>query len=194
MKTLELKGQLREPAGKKGASQLRREELIPCNLYGGSTNLEFSAAYADLKSLVYTPSVYFVNVVVGDKSYRGVMKEIQFHPVTDHILHIDFLEVAEDKKIRMELPVKITGNAAGVRAGGKLTVNVRKLMVEALPKDMPDEITLDVTELNIGDKLRISDVKLGGVTFLEAPNVVVATVAITRSAKSAAASAEAEKK
>lgn len=193
MKTLELKGEVREVEGKKGATALRREDIIPCVIYGGEEPVHFGVQLAELKPLVYTPNAYFVNINVGDKSYKGAMREIQFHPVTDAILHVDFVQVFEDKRIRMELPVKVTGNSAGVRAGGKLQVNVRKLKVEAFPADMPDEISLDITELNIGDKLRISELDAQGVTFLDAANVVVATVRMTRSAKSAAAAEDGKK-
>lgn len=187
MKTLELKGQKRDNTGKKGSADLRKQEVIPCVIYGGTETLHFSATAADLKKFVYTPDVYFAQIEVDGKSYKGIMKDVQTHPVTDDVLHIDFLEVSEDKKVRVSLPLKITGNSAGVRAGGKLIVNVKKLTVEALPKDIPDYINVDITNLNIGDKLRISELEIPGVTFLDAANVVVATVRITRNAKSAAA-------
>lgn len=193
MKTLELKGELREVEGKKGASALRREKMVPCVIYGGETPVHFSVEVSELKPLVYTPNAYFVNINLQDKTYKSAMREIQTHPVTDALLHIDFVQVFDDKPVKMELPVRVVGNSAGVRAGGKLSVNVRKLKVEALPGKMPDDISLDITNLNIGDKLRISDLNVEGVTFLDASNVVVATVRMTRSAKSAAAAEEAKK-
>lgn len=194
MKTLELKGELREVEGKKGASTLRREKMVPCVIYGGETPIHFSVEVGKLKPLVYTPNAYFVNINLQDKTYKSAMREIQTHPVTDALLHIDFIQIFDDKPVKMELPVRVVGNSAGVRAGGKLSVNVRKLKVEALPGKMPDDISLDITNLNIGDKLRISDLNIDGVTFLDASNVVVATVRVTRSAKSAAATAEEAKK
>lgn len=194
MKTLTLIGEKRETVGSKYAADLRRNAMVPCVLYGGETPVHFAATEAELKKFVYTPSVYFADIQIDGKSYKGIMKDIQFHPVTDKPIHVDFLEVFDNKKVRLELPVKVTGNSAGVRAGGKLVVNVKKLKIEALPADIPDEIELDVTNLNIGDKLRISDLNIPGVKFLDAANVVVAAVKMTRSAISAQAAAEAEKK
>jgi large subunit ribosomal protein L25 len=190
MKTLELNGQLREDLGKKGSIALRREEVVPCVIYGGEKAIHFSAPLAEMKKFIYSPHVYFIHIGLDGKTYKTAMKEIQFHPVTDEILHVDFLELSDDKKVKMDLPVTVTGNSVGVRAGGKLSMNTRKLKVEALPGDMPDEVKLDISNLNIGDKLRISDLNFKGVTFLDASNVVVATVQVTRNTKAAAAEAE----
>jgi large subunit ribosomal protein L25 len=190
MKTLELKGQKRENIGKRGSKDLRITEMIPCVIYGGTNTVHFSAELAELKNFIYSPEVYFANITIDGTAYKGVMKEVQFHPVTDDLHHVDFFEVKEDKKVRISLPVKVVGNSVGVRSGGRLAVNVRKLQVEALPKDLPDFIEIDISNMNIGDKMRISDMKLEGVTFLDAANVVVAAVAVTRNTKSAAAAAE----
>lgn len=189
MKTLELKGQKRDNTGKRGSKDLRAAEMVPCVIYGGASTVHFSAELAELKNLIYSPEVYFANITVDGQSYKGVMKEIQFHPVTDAVNHVDFFEVKEDKKVKIALPIKVVGNSAGVRAGGRLAVNVRKLQVEALPKDLPDFIEIDITNMGIGDKLRISEMKLNGVTFLDAGNVVVAAVTVTRNSKSAEAEA-----
>lgn len=189
MKTLELKGQKRDNTGKRGSKDLRAAEMVPCVIYGGASTVHFSAELAELKNLIYSPEVYFANITVEGQSYKGVMKEIQFHPVTDAVNHVDFFEVKEDKKVKIALPIKVVGNSAGVRAGGRLAVNVRKLQVEALPKDLPDFIEIDITNMGIGDKLRISEMKLNGVTFLDAGNVVVAAVTVTRNSKSAEAEA-----
>lgn len=194
MKTLELKGQKRENIGKRGSKDLRLAELIPCVIYGGTGTVHFSANLADLKNFIYSPNVFFADIEVEGNKYKGVMKEVQFHPVTDAVNHIDFLEVSEDKKVKMFLPIKIVGTSPGVRAGGKLVVNVRKLTVEALPKDIPDFIEIDISGMNvIGDKIRISDMKLKGVTFLDASNVVVAAVSITRNIKAEEAAEAAAK-
>ncbi len=187
MKTLELKGQKRDNTGKRGSKDLRATEMVPCVIYGGANTVHFSAELAELKNFIFSPEVYFANITVDGANYKGVMKEIQYHPVTDAINHVDFFEVKEDKKVKIDLPIKIVGNSAGVRAGGRLAVNVRKLKVEALPKDLPDFIEIDITSMNIGDKLRISQMNLKGVTFLDAGNVVVAAVTVTRNSKSAAA-------
>jgi large subunit ribosomal protein L25 len=184
MKTLELKGQKRDNTGKRGSKDLRVAEMVPCVIYGGESTVHFSAELAELKNFIYSPEVYFANISVDGKAFKGVIKDIQYHPVSDAVNHVDFYEVKEDKKVKISLPIKVVGNSAGVRAGGRLAVNVRKLRVEALPKDLPDFIEIDITNMNIGDKLRISEMKLNGVTFLDAANVVVAAVTVTRNTKS----------
>jgi large subunit ribosomal protein L25 len=186
MKTLDLKGQKRENTGKRGSKDLRVAEMVPCVIYGGAGTVHFSAELAELKKFIYSPEVYFANISVDGTAYKGVMKDIQYHPVTDAVNHVDFYEVKEDKKVKISLPVKVIGNSVGVRAGGRLAVNVRKLRVEALPKDLPDFIEIDISNMEIGDKLRISEMKVKGVTFLDASNVVVAAVTVTRNTKSEA--------
>lgn len=189
MKTFELKGQLRSDIGTKSARQLRREDQVPSVLYGGEQPLHFSVDTRDVKDLVYTPHVYFVQIDVDGKSFKAVLKDLQFHPVTDNLLHLDFQQVFEDKVVRMAVPVEITGNSIGVRNGGKLVVNTRKLMVAALPKDMPDTVAVDISKLEIGDSFRIRDIKADNVEFLENSAIVVAAVRMTRSARSAQAAA-----
>ncbi len=189
MKTFDLKGQLRSDIGTKSARQLRREDQVPCVLYGGEQPLHFSVDTRDVKDLVYTPHVYFVQIDVDGKSFKAVLKDLQFHPVTDNLLHLDFQQVFEDKVVRMAVPVEITGNSIGVRNGGKLVVNTRKLMVAALPKDMPDTVAVDISKLEIGDSFRIRDIKADNVEFLENSAIVVAAVRMTRSARSAQAAA-----
>lgn len=191
MKTLELKGQAKENVGKKVSNSLRREGQIPCIIYGGETTVQFSAPETELKKFIFTPDVYLADIDINGKKLKGIVKETQFHPVTDELLHVDFVEVSDNKKVRVQIPVQVTGNSIGVRAGGKLAVNVRKLTVEAFPKDLPDYVTIDVTNLNIGDKLRVSEISVDNVNFLESANVVVAAVKVTRSSRSAAAAAAA---
>ncbi|MCZ2442321.1 MAG: 50S ribosomal protein L25 [Flavobacteriales bacterium] len=194
MKTLELKAEVRETTGSKDAAALRRQGLIPCVLYGGENTIHFSATEAELKKFIYSPAVYFAEVNLGTNKYKAVMQNIQFNPTTDKAEHIDFLQVHDNKALKLQLPVRIVGNSQGVRAGGKLLVNVRKLTIEALPAQLPDDIELDISELNIGDKLRVSDLKMAGVKFLDSAHLAVAAVQMTRSAISAQASAEQEKK
>jgi large subunit ribosomal protein L25 len=193
MKTLELKGEIRTATGKKAAADLRRSELIPCVLYGGEAPVHFTVPERELRHLVYTPKVFFVEVQVDGHSYQSVMKDSQFDPVSDALLHLDFLLVDATKPIRMDIPVRVVGNSPGVRNGGKLVVNVRKLKVSAMANDMPDEIDLDISNLNIGDSLRIGHLKVDGVEFLEASNIVVAAVRMTRNARSAQAAADGKK-
>ncbi len=194
MKTLELKGQVKEAVGTKVANSLRREGQVPCVIYGGEQPVQFSAPVAELKKFIFTPDVYLADIEIGGKKLKGIIKDTQFHPVTDDLLHVDFVEVSDNKKVRVQIPVQVVGNSVGVRAGGKLAVNVRKLTVEAFAKDLPDYVTIDVTNLNIGDKLRISEVSIDNVTFLDASNVVIAAVKVTRSSRSAAAAAATGKK
>jgi len=194
MKTLDFKGEVRADLGSKGAADLRRAERIPCVVYGGETPLHFSLPEKELRKLVYTPKVYFANIELEGKSYKAAMKEVQFHPVTDAMLHVDFHMLNDSKTLKMEVPVAVTGNSVGVRNGGKLVVNARKLLVSALPSNMPDEVAADISNLNIGDSLRIKDIAAEGVEFLAAPNVVIAAVRMTRSARSAQQAAAAEGK
>lgn len=191
MKTLELKGQTKEVAGSKVAKNLRKEGLVPCVVYGGEQPVHFSAEENDLKKFIFTPNVYLTAIDIDGKKITGIVKDTQFHPVTDDLLHVDFIEVSDNKKVRVQIPVAVTGNSVGVRAGGKLSVNVRKVNVEAFPKDLPDAINVDVTNLNIGDKLRVSEIAVENVSILEAESVVIAAVKVTRSSRSAAAAAAA---
>ncbi|MBE2247443.1 MAG: 50S ribosomal protein L25 [Candidatus Competibacteraceae bacterium] len=194
MKTLELKAEARETTGSKDAAALRRQGMIPCVLYGGDKPVHFAATEAELKKIIYSPAVYFAELNIGAEKFKAVMQEIQFNAVTDKPEHIDFLQVLDGKNIKLQLPVRVTGNSAGVRSGGKLVVNVRKLTVEALPDQMPDDIELDITNLNIGDKLRVADLSVAGVKFHDPANLAVAAVQMTRSAISAQAAAEQDKK
>jgi large subunit ribosomal protein L25 len=181
MKTIELSGQLREKTGSNLAAAARREGAVPCVIYGSTQEtVHFTAMVADMKPFIYSPFVFFVNIKLGDKTYKTVMKDIQFHPVTDHPLHLDFLQVADDKPIRVDLPVTIKGTAPGVREGGRLVLSLRRLKALAMAAKMPGEVVLDVSSMNIGDKIRIADINIDGVEFLEAPNIVVVAVKVTR--------------
>ncbi|KUL19849.1 MAG: 50S ribosomal protein L25, partial [Proteiniphilum sp. 51_7] len=146
MKTFDLKGEVRDDFGKKAARAYRREGLIPCVVYGGNEgeNLNFVVKSSDVRNLVYTPEVFLVNLDLGEKKLMGIVKEIQFHPVKDNILHIDFLQVFEDKPVVIQIPVRLEGLAAGVRAGGKLSLDIRKLKVKALPANLPEELVVNV--------------------------------------------------
>lgn len=185
MQVFELKGAVRTDLGKKATKALRKEAKVPCVLYGGEANVHFTVLEKDLKNLLYTPKVYLVNLNLDGKSCGAVMREIQFHPVTDKVLHIDFYQTAEDKPVVMEIPVKTTGHAAGVQAGGKLVLITRKLKVKALPKDMPDELTVDVTTLGVGKSIKVQDLAIEGVEIMNAKSVVIAQVKLTRAARAA---------
>jgi large subunit ribosomal protein L25 len=189
MKTFDLKGSLREGKGKKDAAKVRSEEKVPCVLYGMEENIHFACTFDNLRKLIYTPSIYLVNIDIDGKVYQAIMQDIQFHPVTDAPMHIDFLKVSDDKPVKVEIPVKTTGFAKGIRAGGRLQVEKRSLTVFALPKDLPDTITIDVTNLDLGQSLRVSDVETDTLKVVNAKSVPVVRVLVTRASRAAAASA-----
>jgi large subunit ribosomal protein L25 len=194
MKVFNLSGSPRANVGKKDAAHLRAQDLVPCVVYGGASQVFFSVKYNELRHLIYTPEVYTVKVTVDGKEYNTIMQEIQFNGVSDKIMHIDFMELNESKPIVIDIPVKLIGTAAGVRTGGKLVSNVRKLKVRAFAKDLPDSITVNVEPLEIGGVVKVSQMKIDGVTFLDAPNVVIAAVRMTRAAAAAATEAAAPAK
>ncbi len=186
MKSISINGTKRAAQTKQENIQLRAEGKVPCVLYGGKEQIHFSTPALSLKGLVYTPNVFTVELNVEGTTYKAMMKDIQFHPVTDKIQHIDFLEIDETKKITMDIPVKISGNAVGVRAGGQLTTKSRQLKVSALPKDLPDSIDISIDKLEIGDDVRVKDIVIPGVEILNSPNNVITGVKTTRAAASAA--------
>ena len=180
MKELVITGTARQTAGKKEANQLRKQGFVPCNIYGGASQTYFYAHANDFKNLVYTPDVHQVSLKVGDKSFTTYMQEIQFHPITDKIMHIDFVEVTGDKKMKMDIPVKVTGVAPGVLQGGRIVQKLRKMKVKALPKDMPDQIEVNISSLNIGQSVRVNQIQIPGVEFLNTPTGVIIGVQTTR--------------
>ncbi len=186
MKSFTINGDLRAAQSKQELKKLRAEGKVPCVLYGGKEQVHFSAPVLDFRHLVYTPEVYTVILNVNGKTYTSIMKDIQFHPVTDAIAHIDFMELFEDKPVSMEVPIKVTGNSVGVRAGGILVNKMRKLKISALPKQLPDYVEVKIDDLNIGDHVRVRDLSVDGVTFLDSPNNVIAGVKTTRAMATAA--------
>ncbi len=194
MKSFKLSGEARQNLGKKATKEVRRSETIPCVLYGGAENTHFTVTESDVRKLIYSPEVFIVDLAVGKVNTKAVMKELQFHPVSDKVLHIDFLEVSDNKPIVVELPVKLTGLAEGVRAGGKLSLEMRKLKVKGLYSDLPENITLDVTNLGLGKSIQVGKLSFDKFELLNTKNAVVAQVKLTRAARGAAAAAAAEKK
>ena len=191
MKTFELKGTVRADLGKKATKATRVAEAVPCVLYGVGENTHFSATASDLRKLIYSPEVFVVALDIEGKKCNAIMKALQFHPVTDKVLHIDFLQVTNEKPVTIELPVKLTGLAEGVKAGGKLALEMRKLKVKALYTDLPENITIDVTSLGLGKTIQVAAVKVDKLEILNAKNAVVAQVKLTRAARGAAAAAAA---
>ena len=183
MKSVSINGIARVNLGKSFAKQLRKEDNVPCVIYGGSMEpVHFYAHTNELRKIIYTPNVYLIDVSVGDDKMRSVMGDIQFHPVTDKILHIDFLRVFEDKKVRINIPVSIQGNAIGVRNGGRLAHNMRRVLVEALSEHLPETIEVDITKLKIGESIRVIDMELDNVHFLNNSNDVIVAVKTARTA------------
>ena len=182
MKSITIQGTKRESVGKKSTKALRDAELVPCVVYGGAETLNFSATEKSFKGLVYTPEAHTVSIEVDGQTIPAVLQDIQFHPITDKILHADFYQLADDKPVVMEVPVRLTGRAKGVVSGGALRQSFRKLKLKALPANLPDEIVVDVTPLKIGNKLYVGDIKTDGFTFMHPDNAVVVAVKMSRTA------------
>jgi len=194
MKTFELKGTVRTNLGKKATKAERVAENVPCVLYGGKENIHFTTTISDIRKLIYTPEVYIVNLDIDGKKTKSIMKALQFHPVSDKVLHIDFLQVTETRPVTVELPVKLEGLAEGVKAGGKLSLEVRKLKVKGLYTKIPENIVIDVTELALGKSIQVGKVSVANLEILNNKNAVVAQVKLTRAARGAAATAAPEAK
>ena len=194
MKTFELVGEVREDFGKKAAVGLRKENLIPCVIYGGtdSENINFTVKAGDVLKLIYTPEVYIVNLTIGDQEMKAVLKEVQFHPVKEQILHMDFLHVFEDVPVVVEIPVHLKGLAAGVKAGGRLYLDIRKLRTRALYKHLPEALEIDVTKLKLGKSIQVSDLDFENLEILNPSDAVVCRVQTTRIIADATLDAEEE--
>lgn len=182
MKAIKLSGSLRENVGKTESAALRNSGKVPCVLYGGDKQYHFAVSRLDVAKVIYTPDVYKINLEIGGESFDAIVKDVQFHPVTDAIVHIDFLQLFADKEVKVKLPVRVTGSSIGVRNGGKLLVNFRKVDVKALPDAIPSELELDITKLRIGMAIRVKELSLDGVTFLNNPNAMVVQVRTARGA------------
>ena len=196
MKSIEIQGSLRTETGKKSTKALRKNDSVPCVLYGLNTDengnqvaTHFSVTVEELRKLVYTPHIYVVDLNIDGKVVNAIMKDIQFHPVTDAILHVDFLQINEDKPIVMEVPVKLEGLAEGVKAGGKLVLQVRKLKAKALYNDIPERLIVNVTNLGLGKTIKVGELHYDNVELLNAKEAVVCAVKLTRAARGAQAAA-----
>ncbi|MDE5418087.1 50S ribosomal protein L25/general stress protein Ctc [Labilibaculum sp. DW002] len=191
MKTLELKGSLRTDLGKKATKALRKAELVPCELYGAGENIHFSVNERDLNKLLFTPETFIVKFDVEGKVFTSVMREVQFHSVTDKPLHVDFFQVTEDKAFEVEVPVKVEGFAKGIQAGGKLAIINRKLKVKALMADLPENLLVEVSDLGLGKSIQVGALDFENLELLNAKNAVVVQVKLTRAARAAANSGDA---
>lgn len=186
MKSITIKGSERESVGKAATRTIRNAGMVPCVLYGGDQPVHFTAEEKAFKDLVYTPNVHTVVIELAGKSFNAILQDIQFHPVSDKILHIDFYQLHDDKEITMEVPVKITGTSPGVLGGGVLRLNQRKLKVRALPANLPDFVEANISELQMGNKLYVTKLEVNNFKLLNPENTVVAQVRISRAAMKAA--------
>ena len=189
MKTLEIQAKKRADYGKKATKAVRKEERVPCVIYGGGESIPFSIDIKELKQLIYTPNSYIINFDIEGQKVAGVMREVQFHPVREEILHIDFYKVAPGKPVAVDVPVRLTGNSEGVKAGGKLMLNKRKLRIQGEVSKLPDEIIVDVTELGLGKTIFVGDIQSDDYVLLTPPTTAVCAVKMTRAARGAAAAA-----
>ena len=183
MKTITIEGQLRTETGKKAASQLRSQGLVPGVIYGGAKEISFTASEKAFKPLVYTPDFQLVDIKLDGKSYKCILKDLQFHKVTESLIHIDLLELVEHKKVIANLPLKLIGTPSGVKEGGKLTVKMKSLKVKTLPKYLKENIELDITDLKLNENIRVEDVKAENYEILNSPRIPIASVGMTRALK-----------
>jgi len=192
MQHFELKGQIRKVGNKAVIKAFRREGLVPCNLYGnGMDNVLFTVSEKELKGITHNPASYIVDLVLDNgKTYNAVLHELQYHPVKDNCLHVDFLAVNEKKPIAITVPLVITGHAIGVQKGGKFVQRMREVRISALMKDLPDDITVDITDLDLDKKFRAGDIKLDKVTVLTDKDAVICSVKTTRNVAAATETAE----
>ena len=187
MKTLAINGTKRTEYGKKVAKAIRREGQVPCVIYGGGEEIAFSVDVKEVKPLIYTPNSYVVEINIDGKVEKAVMREVQFHPVREQILHIDFYRVIDGQPVSIALPVRLTGNAEGVKIGGKLALSARKLVVRGLMENLPDELVVDVTPLKVGQTIFVGDLKFEGLQFVSPATQAVCAVRVTRASRGAAA-------
>jgi len=197
MKEISVSGQKRAEIGKKASKLQRKEGLIPCNLYGEKKSenglpeaFAFVAPFSELRKAVYTPHIYVVNLNIDGVEHKAVLKELQFHPTTDALLHVDFYEVNETKPITIGIPVKLNGLAQGVRDGGRINLSIRKINVTAPYKNIPEVLDIDVTNLQLGKSIKVAELSFEGLEIATPAEVVVCSVKATRASRSAAAQAD----
>ena len=190
MKTFELAGAARKDLGKKAAKLYRKEDEIPCVLYGGKEVVHFNVKKDSVRKLIYTPEIFLVELTLEGKKHIAIMKNAQFHPVSEALLHMDFLEVFDKKQVEMEVPVVLEGLSEGVKEGGKLVLEIRRLKVKGLYKNIPEKLVINVENLGLGKSIQIADLSFDNIQLLNAKNSVVCAVRLTRAARGAAAKSE----
>ena len=199
MKEIEVTGKKRSTIGKKSSKNLRKEGFIPCNLYGEAKDengvpkaLAFTCPMNELRKIVYTPHIYVINLIIDGESHTAILKELQFHPVTDALLHVDFYEVNDQKPITIGIPVKLTGLAQGIRDGGSMNLSIRKINVTAKYQDIPEHLDIDVTDLKIGKSIKVGDLHFEGLEMATSKEVVVCSIKATRKSNAASKAEDAE--
>ena len=194
MKSITIEGHLRTDHGKKAARQIRSQENVPAVIYGGAQEVNFYASAKAFKPLVYTGEFQIAEVTVDGKMYRCILKDLQFDKVTDALIHLDLLELVDDKKVVATLPLKYVGTSVGVKEGGKLVIKIKSLKVKALPKDLVETISVDITNLALNANIRVEDVKAPGLEIMNSPRIPIASVVMTRQLKQEEATAAKEVK
>lgn len=183
MKTFQLSGVVREDLGKKATRELRKQNEIPAIIYGGENVIHFKVSESEIRGLIYTPDIHLVELTINGAKYTAIIQDTQFHPVEDKMLHIDFLQVFEDKDIQMDVPVKLEGLAEGVKQGGKLSLEMRKLRVKAHYSAIPESLTINVANLGLGKTIQVGELSFDGLEIVSAKNAVVCAVKLTRAAR-----------
>jgi len=183
MKTIEIKGSFRTELGKKSSKQIRKTGNVPCVIYGKEKNIHFQAHENSFKNLVYTAEAHLVKLSIEDKEYKAVLKDMQFHPVNDKILHADFIEIFDNKPVVINIPIKVTGDSAGVLAGGKLSIKRRNLKIKGLAKDLPEYLPIDITELKIHEGKKVGELSFDKIELLDPKKSMVLTIATSRVAQ-----------
>ena len=188
MESLKINGVIRAETGKKGTKADRNSQSIPCVLYGGKENVHFTTTWADVRHLIYTADFRTAEITTDGKTYNSVIKDVQFHPVTEAILHIDFLLLVPGTPLKLNLPLRLKGSSAGIKAGGKLLQNIRKIKVKLLPENLVDHVMLDISNLELGQSARVRDIiPTPGVEITMSPSIPVVTIEIPRALRAAAA-------
>ncbi len=182
MKSVALKGINRDSLGKKEAKKLRSQGMVPGVLYGGDDVVHLAVAFNDLRKLIYTPNVYLIDLEIDGEIHKALIQDMQWHPVDEEVLHVDFLKILDGKPIRINLPIVLNGTAKGIKAGGKLKTNMRKLKVKALPEFLPDTIEIDVTQLGIGDSYKVGELQRDNLEFLDNKSNLIVGVISSRAA------------
>jgi large subunit ribosomal protein L25 len=183
MKTIEIKGSFRTELGKKSSKLIRKAGSVPCVIYGKEKNIHFQATELSFKNLVYTPNAHLVKLSIDNKEFKVVLKDMQFHPVNDKILHADFVEIFDDKPVVIGIPIKVSGDSEGVLAGGKLSIKKRSLKVKGLPKDLPEFLPIDITDLKIHESVKVGDLSFEKIELLDAKILMVLSIATSRVAQ-----------